>query len=137
MQDYQYTSQYQYIVSQSRPMCRKSYFSQDYRYISRDQCMVTPTFCRAINTLVETIVLLVLLFVGLPIHQSRPVCSQSYFLQDSECHQSYFFVGLPIQQSRPRNYRNNRVIGMTNPIDYSNDFSPITSCLAFLGTIST
>ena len=37
----------------------------DYRYTSQDQCIVGPTFCRTNDTVVETSVLLVILFVGL------------------------------------------------------------------------
>ena len=38
----------------SRPVYRKSYFLQDQRYTSRDQFIVSPTFCRNIDTLVKT-----------------------------------------------------------------------------------
>ena len=53
------------LIHQSRPVYCKSYFIQDYRYNSRDQSIVRPTFCRTINALIETSVSLVLLSVGL------------------------------------------------------------------------
>ena len=153
MQDYRYTSRDQCIVS-------KSHFLQDNQHTSRDQCIVSPTLCRTIDTLVESNVSLFLLFVGLSIHQSR-----------SAFHQSYFFVGLPFpvvqssvsivlplsqSDSRysdqepcvgsttilgllirwPSDYRNDRTTAMAILVGYFNDFSLITSCLAFLGTIS-
>ena len=55
---------------------------QDYRYGGQDQCIVSPTVGSVIHTPVETSVLLVLLYVGLPIRWSRPVYRKSYFLQD-------------------------------------------------------
>ena len=77
-------------IHQSRPVWRQCYSLQDYRYTSRDQCDISATFCRTIDTLVETSVTLLLLSVGPSIHQSSTVC-----------HQSYFFVGISIHQSRP------------------------------------
>ena len=38
---------------------------QDYRYTNQVQCIVSPTFCRTIDTVVETSVSLALHFVGL------------------------------------------------------------------------
>ena len=43
------------LIHQSRPMYRKFYFMQDLRYASRDQCVVCPTLCRAIDTFVKGI----------------------------------------------------------------------------------
>ena len=107
----------------------------DYRYTSQGQCIVISNLCRTINTrqdqcvsspthtVVSRSVLLVLPYVRLPIQWSRAVCRQPYFLR------------LLIRWSR--DYRNDRATCITIPIDYSNDFSPINSCLAFLGTIFT
>ena len=108
-----------------------------------------PALYRTIDILVETSVSIVLLFValsihqskfvGLPIQQSGAVYLQSYPLQDflysdqEACIVSATFLGLLIRWSR--DYQNNRITAMTIPVDYSKDFSPITSCLAFLGTI--
>ena len=68
-------------IWQSRPVYHKSYFLMDYQYTSRDQCIISPTFCRTINTLVETSLALVLLPVLLLIHYSRKFFPQSYILQ--------------------------------------------------------
>ena len=45
------------------------------------------------------------------------------------------FVGLLILWSRY--YQNDGIAAMTIPVDFSNCFSAITSCLVFLNTIST
>ena len=39
-----------------------------YTISNEDQCVISPTFCRAIYTLVETNVSIVLHFVGISIH---------------------------------------------------------------------
>ena len=85
--------------------------------------LVLQTVGRTTDKVVNTIVSQVLLFEGLSIHKSRPVCHQSYFL------------GLLIRQSK--GCRNDGTTATTIPIEYSNEFFPITSCLAFLSTIST
>ena len=69
-------------IDQSRPVCRQSYILQKYSYTSGDQCVVSPAFCRNINTLVETSVSLLLFFIEILIHQSRPVYLKSYFMQE-------------------------------------------------------
>ena len=69
------------LIRWSRPVDRKSYCLQDYQYTSRDQCVVSPTFCRNIDTLVETVVSLVLLSILLLIEHSRALCRQFYILQ--------------------------------------------------------
>ena len=38
----------------SRPVYRQSNFLLDNRYTSRDQCIVSPTLCRTIDTVVTT-----------------------------------------------------------------------------------
>ena len=76
------------LIHQSKPVCCQSYYLKEYQYTSQNHCIVSPTLYRNIDTLVEIRVLLVVLFVGPSIQQSK-----------SACHQSYFFVGLPIQQS--------------------------------------
>ena len=94
------------------------------------------------NAVVNTSLSQVLHFVGLSIRQSRPVCRQSYFFVVILIHQSrpmyrksfaLLYVGLLIRL--PREYRNDRTTSMTIPVDYFNDFSLVTSCLAFLGTM--
>ena len=64
-------------IHQSIPVYRKSYFLQDYRYTSQNQCIVSPILCRTIDTLVKTSVSSVLSNVGLSIHQSRLVYRKS------------------------------------------------------------
>ena len=56
------------LIQWSRPVYRKSYILQDYRYTSRVQCVVSPTFCWYIDILAKTSVSLVLHFAGLLIH---------------------------------------------------------------------
>ena len=58
-------------IWQSRPVYHQSYFLQDHRYTSLDQCIASSTFCRTIDTLVETSVSLVLLPVLQLIHYSK------------------------------------------------------------------
>ena len=55
---------------------------QDYSYRGQEQCVLSPTLFRTIDTLVKISVLVVLLFVGLLIRWSRPVIHQSLFWQD-------------------------------------------------------
>ena len=49
------------------------------RYRGQEQCVISPIFCRKIDTPVKTSLLLALLFIGPSIHQSRSVCHQFYF----------------------------------------------------------
>ena len=65
---------------QSKSVCRQPYFLQDYSYTSQYQCIVPSTFCRAIDTLFETSVSQLLLFLGLLIRCSRSMYCKSYFL---------------------------------------------------------
>lgn len=67
-------------IHQSKPVYRKSCFMQDYRYCSQDQYIISPTFCRTIDTLVKISVSLVLFFVGL-LSQSRAVCHFLLFVK--------------------------------------------------------
>ena len=68
-------------MHQSRLVYRKSYFLQDNRYGRQYQCIISPTFYRTIDTLVETSVPLVLLSVLLLMHHSRTLCCWFYILQ--------------------------------------------------------
>ena len=144
----------------SRPVYRKSYIFQDNRHNSRDHCIVSPTFCKTIDTLVKTNVLLVLLYVGLSILQSGAVVSLVLFFVGLPVpiFQSTVIIVIPLSQSDSRysdqeprvvsptflgllirwssDYRNDRITALTILVDYSNDFSLITNCLALLGTIS-
>ena len=54
---------------------------QDNQYTSRDQCILSPNFCRIIDALVKTSVLLVLLSVLVLMHHSRTFCCWSNILQ--------------------------------------------------------
>ena len=70
-------------IHQSRIVYRKPYFLQQYRCTNRDQCIVSPTFCRNIDTIVKTSVSLVLLSVVLSIHHSYVLQYYRYTSQDS------------------------------------------------------
>ena len=45
------------LIRWSEQVYRKSYCLWDYQYTSRDQCVVSPTLCRTIDTMVKTSVL--------------------------------------------------------------------------------
>ena len=66
------------LSNRTRPVCRKFCMLQDYKYNSQEQCVVSPTLCRTIDTLVKTRVSQVLFNLELSIHQSRPVYRKSY-----------------------------------------------------------
>ena len=68
------------LISCSRPVYHQSCFLQEYQYTSREQCIVSLTFCSNIDRLIETSVSLVLLFVGISVLQLGLVYRQSYCL---------------------------------------------------------
>ena len=112
------------------------------RYTSQEQCIMSPTLCRTIDTLVQSSVSLVLLFCRATnkVAQSSvllvfPISwSGSRYSDQGPCVASPTFLELLIRWSR--DYRNDRMTAMIIVVGYSNNFSPITSFLKFLGTIS-
>ena len=107
----------------SRAVCHYSYCLQEYKYTSKKQCIVGPTFCRSIaklvdqcvissifcrtiNTLVETSLSLILFFVGLLISRDQCVVSPTFLCKNtdtvvqSRASLVLLFVGLSIQWSK-------------------------------------
>ena len=64
-------------IQWSRPVYRNSCILQDYPYTSRDHCVVSPTLCRAMDTLVKTSVSLVLPFCRATCTNSPEQCINS------------------------------------------------------------
>ena len=102
-------------MQKSRPVCGQSYFFQDYQYTRQDQRDVSRTFLQAYQ-------------YSSPM--SYPRQDSRYSDQEQCLNVSSTFLGLLIRWLR--DYRNDRITGMNILIDYSKDFSLITSCLALL-----
>ena len=77
-------------IHQSKQVYCLPYLLQDYRCTSQDQCIISPTFRRAIDTLVKGSVSLELFFFEDYQHISQ-----------EQCIVTAIFLGLSIHQSKP------------------------------------